>query len=52
MPRKSYSNESQNEEVRFQLSLLNLLYRNAATQRQVMELEGLLSTPTNLAPSR
>jgi hypothetical protein len=40
------------EDVRFQVSLLRLLYPGADSSPQVFELEGLLNLPANLAPAR
>jgi hypothetical protein len=50
MKRNSPATESEQNEVRFQLSLLNLLYPSGASERQVTELEGLLNLPVVLAP--
>ena len=41
----------QPEDVRFQVSLLRLVYPNTASSPQLAELEGLLNPPSNLAPA-
>jgi hypothetical protein len=43
-PADSYKND----EVRFQLSLLRLLYPDAASSAQVTEIEGLLKQPVTV----
>jgi hypothetical protein len=42
----------QPEDVRFQLSLLHLLYPTTASSKQLNELELLLHLPANLTPAR
>jgi hypothetical protein len=42
----------QPEDVRFQLSLLHLLYPTAAPSKQLNELELLLHLPANLTSAR
>ena len=39
------------EEVRFQISLLRLLYPQAQTSPQELELEGLLNPPASFVPA-
>ena len=53
MNRNSFPADSnKTEEVRFQLSLLHLLYPSTAASAQVTEIEGLLKPPSGVAQAR
>jgi hypothetical protein len=50
MNRNSFPTDSRpTDKVRFQMSLLRLLYPAAASTTQVAEIEGLLSQPATVA---
>jgi hypothetical protein len=53
MNRNTFPADSHNtEEVRFQMSLLHLLFPETASSPQVRELEGLLNHPVAISPGR
>jgi hypothetical protein len=52
MNRLSFPAASPTDEVRFQMSLLHLLYPGAASSTQVAEIEGLLPEPGTMTQAR
>lgn len=53
MNRNTFPTESnRSDEVRFQMSLLHLLFPETASSMQVRELEGLLKQPAHSTPAR